>query len=169
MARIEAAFEAANLADLEATLAAVERTRDDLGAIDSLLTDKAGSARATSLARLTGLLDQAANEVGTRAERRRPVETEASTMNGESAGGANGETPQGRGMPGQIRSRDDVVRTLDQICAYYDRSEPSSPVPLLMRRARRLVTMSFVDIIKDMAPDAVSQVALIGGSEPESQ
>jgi type VI secretion system protein ImpA len=169
IARIEAAFEAANLTDLEATLAAVERTREDLGAIDSLLTDKAGSAHTTSLTRLTGLLDQAVTEVGLRLERRRPDDTEPSGTNGESTGGASGEPSSGRGMPGQIRSRDDVVKALDQVCAYYDRNEPSSPVPLLMRRARRLVKMSFVDIIKDMAPDAVSQVTLIGGSEPESQ
>src|SRR5882757_70588 len=64
--RIDAAFEAANLPDLEAILATVERTREDFGAIDTLLTDKAGSARATSLTRLTSLLDQAVTEIRTR-------------------------------------------------------------------------------------------------------
>jgi type VI secretion system protein ImpA len=167
MARIEAAFEGANLADLEATLSIIKRTREDLGAIDLLLTEKAGAARATSLGRLTGLLDQAISEVGTRVERRQPVDPEPTAANGEGANGAGGVAPAGRGMSGQIRSRDDVIKALDLICAYYDRSEPSSPLPLLMRRAKRLVKMNFVDIIKDMAPDAMSQVTLIGGSEPE--
>jgi type VI secretion system protein ImpA len=36
-------------------------------------------------------------------------------------------------------------------------------VPLLLRRAQRLVSGSFVDIIKDLSPDAVKQVELIAG------
>src|SRR5439155_26871758 len=42
--------------------------------------------------------------------------------------------------PGEIRSPQDVVAALDRICFYYDRNEPSSPVPLLLQCARRLVS-----------------------------
>ena len=60
---------------------------------------------------------------------------------------------RGRGAaPSQIASRDDVVRAIDRICDYYSRYEPSSPVPLLLKRARRLATGSFVDIVRDLAP-----------------
>jgi len=67
------------------------------------------------------------------------------------------------GVSGPIRSRQDVVKLLDQICAYYQRNEPSSPVPLLLGRAKRKATMTFVDIVKDMAPDALSHIEVIGG------
>lgn len=70
--------------------------------------------------------------------------------------------------PGPISSREDVVRTLDLICEFYARQEPSSPVPLLLRRARRLATGSFVDIVRDLAPDAMPQIEKVCGLEEET-
>ncbi len=67
----------------------------------------------------------------------------------------------------QISSRQDVQRELDRLCDYYDRYEPSSPVPLLLKRARRLVTASFVDIVRDLAPEALSQIQHVCGIENE--
>ncbi|WP_295391343.1 type VI secretion system protein TssA [uncultured Thiodictyon sp.] len=69
---------------------------------------------------------------------------------------------------GQIASREDVVRTLGRICDYYSRYEPSSPVPLLLKRAQRLVTGSFVDILRDLAPDALSQAEKVFGTTEKS-
>jgi len=36
-------------------------------------------------------------------------------------------------------------------------------VPLLLKRARRLVTKSFLDILEDLAPEGVTQARQIGG------
>ncbi|WP_295456159.1 type VI secretion system protein TssA [uncultured Thiodictyon sp.] len=69
---------------------------------------------------------------------------------------------------GQIGSREDVVRTLERLCDYYSRYEPSSPVPLLLKRAQRLVTVSFVDIVRDLAPNALSQIETALGIEEKS-
>lgn len=71
----------------------------------------------------------------------------------------------GTGVPGALNSREDVVRALDAICDYYRRHEPSSPIPLLMQRAKRLATMDFMAIIRDLAPGAVQQVEEIRGPE----
>ena len=60
------------------------------------------------------------------------------------------------------------MRALDRICDYYSRNEPSSPVPLLLKRARRLATGSFVDILRDLAPDALAQIEKICGLEKQS-
>jgi type VI secretion system protein ImpA len=81
------------------------------------------------------------------------------------AGGAG--TPAARDS-GQIASREDVVRTLGRLCDYYARYEPSSPVPLLLKRAQRLVTGSFVDILRDLAPDALTQVEKVFGTTEKS-
>ena len=67
---------------------------------------------------------------------------------------------------GEIATREDVVRVLDKMCDWYARAEPSSPVPLLLRRAKKLVHMEFMDIIRDLASDGVSQVERIRGEEP---
>lgn len=64
---------------------------------------------------------------------------------------------------GAIRSRQDVVRVLDNICEYYSNNEPSSPIPLLLRRAQRLVEKSFMEILKDIVPDSVQQAQIVSG------
>ncbi|MDP2897756.1 MAG: type VI secretion system protein TssA [bacterium] len=66
-------------------------------------------------------------------------------------------------LSGEIRSPEDVVSALEKICQYYERHEPSSPVPLLLRRAQRLVSKSFLEIIRDLSPEARKQVENIGG------
>lgn len=61
-------------------------------------------------------------------------------------GAAVAPTPGGD-ADSAIRSPRDVVAALDRICAWYERHEPSSPVPLVLRRARALVGASFADIL----------------------
>jgi type VI secretion system protein ImpA len=68
---------------------------------------------------------------------------------------------------GEIVGRDDVIRTLDRLCEYYKRYEPSSPVPLLLMRAKRLVSMDFMEILQDLAPNGIAQAQAIGGAESE--
>ncbi len=67
---------------------------------------------------------------------------------------------------GGIHSRDDVERTLDLICKYYAQNEPSSPVPLLLQRARRLVKLDFLGILEDLTPEAVAQINALAGVKP---
>ncbi len=69
---------------------------------------------------------------------------------------------------GPITSRADVQRALDEICEYYVHHEPSSPLPLLLRRARRLATMSFIDIVQDLAPDSLDKIKALKGLEDEA-
>jgi type VI secretion system protein ImpA len=68
-----------------------------------------------------------------------------------------------------IGSRADADAALVAVCAYFRRSEPSSPVPLLLERARRLLNMDFMESMRDLAPpDAVQEFnSLFGIKEPE--
>jgi type VI secretion system protein ImpA len=68
-----------------------------------------------------------------------------------------------RGPLGEISSPADVLAALDRIMAYYARQEPSSPVPLLLARAKRLVGADFMTIMQDMAPSGLDTVQIIGG------
>jgi type VI secretion system protein ImpA len=70
-------------------------------------------------------------------------------------------------LEGEIRSREDVLNLLQKICQYYDRTEPSSPVPLLLKRAARLAEMDFMKIMQDLSPDAISQIRVITGEKEE--
>lgn len=96
------------------------------------------------------------------------VEVEEESEDGEDAGApvaaAGGA---GKSVPGAINSSTDVQNALDRIIAYYARSEPSSPVPILLVRAKRLVSADFLTIMKDMAPAGVDSVHTIGGIRDE--
>lgn len=68
---------------------------------------------------------------------------------------------------GEIRSREDVVRMLEKICKFIERTEPTNPASLLIRRAQSLMTKNFVEIIKDLAPGGLEQILRITGSDPD--
>jgi type VI secretion system protein ImpA len=85
---------------------------------------------------------------------------------GEVGGAGGPEAPLAAGSPsGEIRTRGDVVRALERISAYYAKHEPSSPIPLLVERRKRLVTMGFLDIIRELAPDGVRQIETLSGEK----
>lgn len=69
----------------------------------------------------------------------------------------------GAGLPDRINSRDEVVKCLDLVVAFYDRTEPSSPIPHLARRVRRMVHMDFVELMEDLAPSGLKEFRLLAG------
>ncbi len=67
-----------------------------------------------------------------------------------------------------ISSRDEALKTIDLLCDYFERHEPSSPVPLILRRAKRLVAKDFMAILRDLVPDGLSQMeTMVGGGAAE--
>jgi type VI secretion system protein ImpA len=68
---------------------------------------------------------------------------------------------------GAIRSRQDAMRALDAVAEFFRHNEPSSPIPLLIERAKRLVSKSFLEVLADIAPDAVAQARSAGGLSQE--
>jgi type VI secretion system protein ImpA len=55
------------------------------------------------------------------------------------------------------------MRALDAVAVYFRKNEPSSPVPLIVERAKRMVSMSFLEVLEDLAPDAVDQAKRAAG------
>ena len=73
----------------------------------------------------------------------------AGELRGETtAAGAAPGTPVAA-QPGEIRNRADVCRAIDQLIRFYRRTEPTSPVPYLLNRAKRVVNMDFLEIVKE--------------------
>jgi len=172
---IAGSFRDADLGALQGLLEVLQVMRADLAAIRSTLESSPG-ASPPDFSPMDRVLYQAAAFVRPYVEQREnagsPTEDEAPRPDGEASGPPSAGKPSGSGreraaVPGQIRSRDDVVHLLDRICEYYAANEPSSPLPLLLQRCRRLAALSFLDIVKDMAPEALSQVQIIAGKTEE--
>lgn len=164
---IEGAFVDADNETLSAAHEASAKAYEDAVAIEARVTDLVGAANAASLEKLADALrtirDYLANHVGAPVSEEAAVEGEADAV-AAAAGGAPAQGAPRAGV-GELHSREDVMRALDKICEYYDRYEPSSPLPLLIKRAKRLATKSFLDILEDLTPDGVSQARLIGGMD----
>lgn len=160
LTEIEACCMDCNEADLDAVSAAIDEIIEHVRAIDALFSDKVGSA-GPDLKPLITDAQELKKFVGPQVAKRHPeivAEGEAAAEDGSAAPGA------AAAVPGRINGPQDVVRRIDEICEYYARAEPSSPVPLLLRRAQRLVGLSFEDLLKDLAPSGINELLSIAGS-----
>ena len=92
-----------------------------------------------------------------------PASPATPARNGHGAETMASYAEPGAGLPDRISSRDDVVKCLDLVVAFYDRTEPSSPIPHLARRVRRMVHMDFVELMEDLAPSGLKEFRLLAG------
>ncbi|WP_168788030.1 type VI secretion system protein TssA [Paraburkholderia aromaticivorans] len=163
---IDAAFELAGLPQVQATLSALRGSLASVTRIEALLTGHVGPARALDFAPLAGVLARIVEVVGTHVPAEN-VHAEAVADGGASAATTVMEgaalLPAAAPRCTQIASAQDVIDALDRICTYYALHEPSSPLPVLLQRARRLVGKSFIEIVEDVAPDGAGQFRHLGG------
>jgi type VI secretion system protein ImpA len=168
---INAAFADCDPHDLTANAEAVQSALQDIGKLEREFASRVGSFKGVSLQPLRTVLN-AIDKVYVGQLSKRGLTPNADSADAP-AGGAAGSGPVAGGevivqkLAGQITSRDDVMTALDKICQYYAEYEPSSPLPLMLQRCRRLVTASFLEIIQDVIPEAISQAESIGGRRAE--
>jgi type VI secretion system protein ImpA len=162
---IDGAFAECPIPDLQATAASVVASIEHLAAAHAVIGGHVGEAAAPDFSKLSAMLQQVRKVLAARLAKRG---VSAPVPASDSADGADAGAAAAEGLPGTVRSREDVVRLLERICEYYAQYEPSSPLPLLLQRCKRLVSANFLDIVRDVAPDAVSQVELLSGISKES-
>lgn len=169
LSTIDAAFMECDVEALQAMAGAVRESIASAAAIEALVTDRVGVTNAPDLSGLERTLKEIQNVLTDRLSRRGVSEPIPGEEAPETAAVSGAAAPPAARAPltGEIGSREDVIRALDRICEYYQRCEPSSPVPLLLQRARRLVTKDFIEILRDLAPTGVAQVELITGTGGE--
>lgn len=63
-----------------------------------------------------------------------------------------GETA-GRTASGPIASRDQALRTLQEVAEYFRRTEPQSFIPLMLDNVVRRGRMTLIDLLADLVPD----------------
>ncbi len=160
---IDGAFTEVALPELQGVAAAVRSALEHLAAVEAFVAEKVGASNGTNFAKLTEVL-QGADKILTVQLTRRGVGVEGAA-DGAAGEGAEGGAAGGPSISGEIKSREDVVRVLDKVCSYYERYEPSSPIPILVQRAKRLVSASFLDIMRDLAPDGMSQIENLKGKD----
>jgi type VI secretion system protein ImpA len=93
---------------------------------------------------------------------------EAAEDDATAAGSGGGGGGRARGLSGTVSSRDEALRAIDLVVEYLERTEPTNPAPLFLRRARQLVGHNFLQLMKVLAPDALAEVARTVGVDPES-
>lgn len=172
LSTIQAAFLEADIESLRSSEAYVVNMAGSLEAIESFVTDRVGIGNAPSFAPLTSLLKEIKHVLHEQllirgvdsADEEGGVPGAEEGMAAPSAGKAS----SGEGKLGAINDRQDVVRALNLICDYYSKFEPSSPIPLLLQRAQRLVNKDFMEILKDLAPDGLTQLQVIKGPDSDN-
>jgi type VI secretion system protein ImpA len=66
-----------------------------------------------------------------------------------------------------LQSRADAELMLEKVRLYFLQHEPSHPAPIMLERVQRLIQLDFLDIIRDLAPDAVTQLQGLFGRAGE--
>ncbi|MDR0564164.1 MAG: type VI secretion system protein TssA [Azoarcus sp.] len=112
---------------------------------------------------LTTLVNRVARYVAEQLQEQAPgaqPETQADQPNGN---GADAPSASPKALPASLNSRADAFKALALAREYFEHHEPSHPAPLLIRRIERMAGAGFKDIVKDLMPDALSQLVLLMG------
>jgi type VI secretion system protein ImpA len=153
LSEIEGAFGKTDPASLDEASVAIASCLDALGSIDVSIRARVEPGEMIRLDPLREALTRVKSVIDDhRPWRAGTAETGAS---------AEGDLP--KRMAGEITSRADVIGRLDHICQWYRSNEPSSPVPVMLERAKQMVSRDFLTLLMELAPDGTSQFRNIAG------
>jgi type VI secretion system protein ImpA len=148
---------------------AVTHAHDSVANIEAVLTRRVGVANALDLGILKRQLRRMRELLAPHLPQTEEIDAmpDAAAIGEDHADAGTAARPAAAAaaISGEISSRADVVRMLDKILVYYQRNEPSSPVPMLIERAKRLAPKSFFEIMEELAPESVSQLKILRGPE----
>lgn len=145
-----------NAAPLQATIQSAASAE----ALHNLLAEKGVLALAPDLRPLNDMLSLVAPVCANALNGR------AGTEAARSDAGPSG-APVQFAAEGPIQTRADAVRALENVCKFIEDTEPSNPAPLLIRRAQRLMSRNFIEIIQDLAPDSLNQIQKLAGIDKD--
>jgi type VI secretion system protein ImpA len=159
--QIQAAFASMPLADLRQLLDSVVSAIAALNKIDGTMSASAGSEAMPGFEPVTALFARAGQALKSQ------VAAHPENTAGPGAEGTAEPGEAGPSVSGVVKSRQDAIRALDAVAAFFKKTEPSSPIPMFLERAKRLVSKDFLEVLADIAPEAVPQARAAGGLKKE--
>jgi len=158
--QVNAAFWSMPIAELAQLHDSVVGAVASMKKIDASMRDAAGTEATPSFDPLSAQLGRMSQVL--RAQLASHPDSTAATSGVDSAGSGEGASASG-----VVKSRQDAIRALDAVADFFKRTEPSSPIPLFLARAKRLVSKDFLEVLADVAPEAVAQARAAGGLKQE--
>jgi type VI secretion system protein ImpA len=134
-----------------------------LARLQALLTERTGRPDAIDIARLHTLgkvLHKACSAVTGVPEADAVAVADEASAGGEAAAPGRPAAPRG-----EIQSRQDALQMLDRVIRYLEQAEPGNPAPLLIARAKKLIGVSFLEIMADLAPNAIDTIETVTGKQ----
>ena len=151
------------LADIEKQAALVQELKETLEAIAAAAGEKLSAGYGLSMDSLIQELNKL-RKFYTQFLQSAPASAGADAAAGEQDRSAAHEGAAGAplGQPFNLSAyrpvnRADALLLLRKGAEYFQREEPNSPIPLLINRALRFSEMSFIDLLEDIVPDALSR------------
>ena len=161
--QIETAFDATALAEVKTLQDTVDSALTAVKSIDTAMREANGAAFAPSFDSLSTQFKKMSAFVRARVATH-PENASAAPQDGAAAGSEAGSLVM---AVGAIKSRQDAIRALEAAAEFFRRNEPSSPIPMFLERAKRLVSKDFLEVLADVAPDALPQARSAGGLRDE--
>ena len=157
-ARVLATFAKADQSELRATLALVQEIRGGVETLGKIFDDHQCQLNLNELDEFLGrcvmaLKAQVKEVLAAEAGSEESVFDEGAV----SGGAAVAFTATG----GILASRTAAIASLDKVIAYFESAEPSSPVPLMLRRAKRCVGKSFMEIVDELGQNRDHLVTIL--------
>ena len=161
---IDAAIQDIEADYLQQILQSITASLDNINQLENVVTDYVGIGNAPSFADLRGFLKECKTFLNTALE--------GKGIGGETTDNTDETTQSGdvvsnstKSISGSINNNQDVIKTLNLVCDYYKKNEPSSPVPLFIDRAIKMVGKNFMDVLKDIAPAGIDEAKIIFGKQ----
>jgi type VI secretion system protein ImpA len=159
--QLEGLFAATSVEELRALHDQLNEAVTSLKSMETAVSLRSGAQAApdfTTLAvPLARTLKRVSDHLATRPDAAAEATPGANTTVGADAAAA------GAVAVGTVRNRQDATRALDAVAAFFRTNEPSSPIPLLIERAKRLVAKDFLEVLAELAPEALGPAKAASG------
>jgi type VI secretion system protein ImpA len=157
-AQLNALLSASTSEELQALSTQLDQAVQSLKSMESAMRDQGGDQAAPEFDSLSVPLSRTLKRVNEQLDTRTPGTSAASAASGGEAAVVDGAV-----AVGAIRSRQDATRALDAVAGFFRTNEPSSPIPLLLERAKRLVAKDFLEVLAELAPEALGPAKAASG------
>lgn len=158
--QLEGLFAATSVEELRALHDQLNEAVTSLKSMETAVSLRSGAQAAPDFTTLAVPLARTLKRVSDHLATRPDAAAEASP-GANTTGGA--EAAADVAAVGTVRNRQDATRALDAVAAFFRTNEPSSPIPLLIERAKRLVAKDFLEVLAELAPEALGPAKAASG------